>query len=135
MASDNPNVLLAKLLGVVLLAVGVLGFVPPLVIDGALLGIFGVNALHNIVHLGSGAVLLGAALAVDGSNARMANISLGAVYVLVALLGFAGVLVPDLLNTHADIVAHADNMLHLVVAVGLLGVGLGLATEDATATV
>jgi hypothetical protein len=49
----------AKLFGAVLVLVGILGFVPGITTDdGHLLGIFHVNAIHNIIHLASGAVAL-----------------------------------------------------------------------------
>jgi hypothetical protein len=50
--------------GVVYLLVGVLGFVPPLVAatgapgQGLLLGVFAVNALHNVAHLALGALMV-----------------------------------------------------------------------------
>ena len=48
----------AVLFGVVFLLVGILGFVPAVTKDQMLLGIFHVNAAHNVVHLLSGAVAL-----------------------------------------------------------------------------
>ncbi len=45
-------------LGVFYVAIGILGFVPGVTNDGLLIGIFAVNALHNIVHLAIGAVLI-----------------------------------------------------------------------------
>ena len=45
-------------LGIFYVAVGILGFVPGITSDGLLLGIFAVNALHNIAHLVLGAVLI-----------------------------------------------------------------------------
>ena len=47
---------IATILGVVFVAIGLLGFVPnPIVYDG---GYFHVNAAHNFVHLITGALLL-----------------------------------------------------------------------------
>ena len=51
-------------LGVVYLLIGVLGFVPALVVatpvagQGLLLGIFAVNTIHNLAHLVLGALML-----------------------------------------------------------------------------
>ena len=45
-------------LGILYVAIGILGFVPGITSDGLLLGIFAVNALHNIAHLVLGAVLI-----------------------------------------------------------------------------
>ncbi len=120
MSDDNTNILVAKIFGAVLVLVGILGF---FVGTGTLI-IFGVNPLHSVVHLGSGAVLLGAAYALEGQHAGQVNLGLGVVYILVALLGFMGILVPALLNTHADAIPHADNVLHLLVAIVLVGAGM-----------
>jgi hypothetical protein len=50
------NVMLG--LGIFYVAIGVLGFVPGVTNNGFLIGIFAVNALHNIVHLALGAALI-----------------------------------------------------------------------------
>jgi hypothetical protein len=50
--------------GVVYLLIGILGFVPAVVVpteiagQGLLLGIFAVNAIHNVAHLILGALML-----------------------------------------------------------------------------
>ena len=44
----------SRLLGVVFVVVGILGFVPPLTPNGNLLGLFPVNAVHNLVHVALG---------------------------------------------------------------------------------
>src|SRR3954453_24269950 len=89
----SPNRLLPTLFGVVYLLVALLGFLIPggtgfAATDGVLLlGIFEVNWLHDIVHL-----LIGAALLIAGlSNVRAsksANGIVGAVYLLVGIIGF-----------------------------------------------
>jgi hypothetical protein len=106
------NELFGKVIGAVLLLVGLAGFF----VEGTLLG-FGVNTLHNVVHLLTGALFLWGGL---GGPAKDLNKWLGVVYVLVAALGFAGLL--GFLNVNG-----ADNWLHLVV--GLLGAYLGF-TQD-----
>ena len=45
-------------LGILYVAIGILGFVPGITSNGLLLGIFAVNTLHNIAHLVLGAVLI-----------------------------------------------------------------------------
>ena len=78
---------MAKVFGVVFLLVGILGFIPGIAPDGHLLGIFHVNAAHNIVHLLTGAI----ALAVGCSSMRASRLFFqvfGIVYALVAVLGF-----------------------------------------------
>ncbi|HVL47222.1 MAG TPA: DUF4383 domain-containing protein [Candidatus Thermoplasmatota archaeon] len=120
---NTPNVLLAKIVGAVLVLVGILGFLPQF---NPTLIIFGVNVLHNIVHLATGAILLAAGFIDGGTYARVTNQILGVVYLLVAILGFAGILVPTLLNTTADAIPHADNLLHTLLGVALAGVGFGV---------
>ena len=122
----NLNALVAKIVGAVLVLVGLLGFV----VNETLL-IFGVNTLHNLVHLLTGAALLAAGFINDGEYARPANLTLGAIYLLVAVLGYAGILVPDLLNTRADTVPHADNTLHLLLGIALIGAAFA-ARHEAT---
>lgn len=100
----------AKIFGFVLLAIGVLGFVPGVTSDdGHLLGIFHVDALHNIVHLLTGAVALWA-----GSNSALASRRFfqvfAVVYGLVTVLGFMSG-DKDILGLMANNMA--DNLLHL----------------------
>lgn len=113
----------AKTFGFVFLAVGVLGFIPnPIVGADAL---FEANALHNIVHLLSGLLALGAGYTSE-ANSKIYNVGFGAVYALVTLLGFIGVgFVVDLLALNT-----ADNVLHLLITVALLGAGLTLETGE-----
>ncbi|BAJ75210.1 hypothetical protein MTES_2246 [Microbacterium testaceum StLB037] len=123
--SSSPNRLVATIFGAVYLLVGLLGFAVTGGVGfisnegGLLLGIFEVNPLHNIAHL-----LIGGALLVAGlANARAAkgvNTTVGAVYLLLGIVGF-------FLMGPANILALnvPDHFLHLASAVVLLGVGLG----------
>ena len=123
--SSSPNRIVATVFGAVYLLVGLLGFAVTGGVGfisnegGLLLGIFEVNPLHNIAHL-----LIGAALLVAGlANARAAkgvNTTVGAVYLLLGIVGF-------FLMGPANILALnvPDHFLHLASAVVLLGVGLG----------
>jgi len=87
---------------------------------GDLLGLFQVNALHNVVHLAVGAVMLGAAVA-GNRAAQLTNVLVGAVYLLLAVVGLF-----ILGDSPANIIAlnGADNGLHAVLGIALLGVGL-----------
>jgi len=112
---------LSKVFGVVLLAVGVLGFVPGVTTDNQLLGIFQVNLLHNLIHVASGAVALWAGF--TGAKAsRMYFQVFGSVYALVTVLGF---LTGD--GNILGLVANnmADNLLHLLIAGSALYLGFG----------
>jgi hypothetical protein len=123
---SSPNRLVATIFGAVYLLVGALGFAATAGVDfvategGLLLGIFEVNPLHNVAHL-----LIGAALLIGGLSsvraAKMVNIIVGAVYLLLGVIGFF------IADTPANILAlnTADHFLHLVTALVLLGVGLG----------
>ena len=55
---------LARVFGGIFILIGLLGFVPALTPNGNLLGLFPVNAVHNLVHAGLGVwgVLAGASL-------------------------------------------------------------------------
>lgn len=113
----------ATTFGGVYVLVGLIGFLPFL--GGTynqdpdqLLGIFGITAVHNIVHLLIGGAFLGAAK--SDAMARQASIGIGAVYVLVGIIGLLNLdFINDLLNINA-----ADNALHFVSGLAALGVGL-----------
>jgi len=117
----------AVVFGIVLLAVGVLGFVPGVTTNEMLLGIFHVNAAHNVVHLLSGAVALWAGMT-SVANARLYFRVFGIVYAIVAVLGFASGDEPilGLISSNS-----ANTWLHvLIAAVSLV---LGFAVKDASA--
>ncbi len=112
--------------GAVYVVVGVLGFFgDPIVMDaghadmesasGDLLGLFPINVLHNIVHLAIGAFLLWGATQHD--RAVLAARVVGAVYLLVGLLGFVA---PDTFGLMP--IGGNDIWLHLASAAVLLGV-------------
>jgi Domain of unknown function (DUF4383) len=115
----------AIIFGIVFLLVGVLGFVPGITTTGQmLLGIFHVNAVHNIVHLLSGAVALITGLT-SMAAARMYFRVFGIVYALVAILGFFignGLLLGLISNNMAD------TWLHVLIA--LVALALGFVVQD-----
>jgi hypothetical protein len=115
----------AILFGIVFLLVGVLGFVPGITTTGQmLLGIFYVNAEHNIVHLLSGAVALITGLT-STAAARMYFRVFGIVYALVAILGFFtgyGLLLGLISNNLAD------TWLHVLIA--FVALVLGFVVQD-----
>ncbi len=128
MPTSNIYRTFALAVGVVFLLVGLLGLVPALDPGNALLGIFAVNVVHNIIHLLVG--ILGIAAAYTGTGKLYAR-GLGIVYLLVAILGFVPALFfnGELLGLVS--INLADNLLHLVVAIAALYVGFGL--QDRTA--
>jgi hypothetical protein len=117
--------LAATVLGIVFIAVGILGFVPNPLVSAT--GLFAVNTMHNLVHLISGAFLLAGVYTALGSG--MALKILGVVYALVAVLGL--VMGPGMLLGMIHINA-ADNWLHVGLAVAILAAGFML-PDDITA--
>jgi hypothetical protein len=123
-------------IGAVFLLVGVLGFIPGITTNygamnfaghesGAmLLGVFQVSVLHNIVHLLFGAA--GIAMARTGQMARWFLLGGGIVYLLLWIYG----LVIDM-SSGANFVPFnsADNWLHLVLGVAMIGLGLWLGRD------
>ena len=111
---------LAWVFGIVFVLVGVLGFVPAVTPDGHFLGIFEVDPVHNIIHLLSGILALGAAW--TGSYARLYFQVFGVVYGVVAVAGFVqGDTVLGLIATNM-----ADHVLHLAIAAVALWAGFGM---------
>jgi len=109
----------AIVFGIVFLLIGILGFVPAVAPDEMLLGVFHVNAAHNIVHLLSGAIALACGLASDGASRLYFRI-FGIVYGLVAVLGFVqgeGHLLGIISNNMPDVWLH--------VAISVLALILG----------
>jgi glucose uptake protein GlcU len=124
------NQALALAFGAVYALVGVLGFFVSSNVDfagknGASLLGFDVNGLHNIVHLLIGVALIAAAR--THASAKATNLTIGAVYVLLAVLG------PFINNTAVDIIGlnGPDHFLHL--ASGVLLVGVALVADKARA--
>jgi hypothetical protein len=87
-----------------------------------LLGILDVNGWHNLLHILSGVIGLAVSGAYDGS--RIYALGFGAIYLVVALLGFLagdGDEIFDLIPVNTE-----DNVLHLLI--GFAGVAAGLLT-------
>lgn len=120
----------AMLIGVVFLLVGILGFIPGITTNfdditfagkdsGAeLLGIFQVSILHNIVHGLFG--IAGLYLARTVSGARTYLIGGGVIYLVLFLYGL-------IVSTSSDAnfipFNNADDVLHLLLGIGLIGLG------------
>ena len=107
---------LTWILGIVLLIVGVLGFV----MLSPLLGLFEVDMVHNVVHILSGVIALWAA-STGYQYSRLYLMIFGLVYGLVAVLGF--VMNGSILGLFA--VNMYDNYLHSAIAIVCLVTAFG----------
>jgi hypothetical protein len=122
---------MAGLVGAVFLLVGILGFIPGITSNydsltfaghdshAKLLGLFQVSILHNIVHLLFG--VAGLAMAKATRSATTYLIGGGIVYLVLTVYGF---IVGQ--NSAANFVPvnPADDILHLLLGVGMIALGL-----------
>jgi hypothetical protein len=124
----------ALVFGAVYVAVGILGFIVTgfsgfAATSGDKLLLFGVNPLHNLVHIAVGAVWLIASR--KESTARLVSALIGAVYLLVGVLGLflaGGTSELNILNLN-----HPDNLLHFASALLALYFGLSPRRHPAVA--
>jgi hypothetical protein len=119
--------LVAAVAGVVLVIVGILGFVPGITIhygelrlagrdsDAKLLGLFQVSVLHNVLRLLSGIAAL--VLAKTAGGARAYLVGGGAVCLLLWMAGLVGA--ADWIPSNS-----ADDWLYFVLGVVMIGAGL-----------
>lgn len=126
----------AAAVGAVFLLVGILGFVPGITSgysgmefaghqsDAKLLGIFEVSVLHNIVHLLFGAA--GLAMARTWQSARTYLVGGGAIYLVLWLYGL---LIDKTSAANFVPVNAADDWLHFLLGLGMIGIGMALARE------
>jgi hypothetical protein len=107
---------IAVLFGIAFIFAGVAGFMPAFTTNGALLGVFEVDSMHNLVHIVSGVIAIMAATSLKAT--RLYFIIFGIIYTIVAILGFwrNG----DLIMMHVNM---ADNILHIVIGVVSLFLG------------
>lgn len=130
----------AAVVGATFLAVGVLGFIPGITTnfdsltfagqesEAKLLGIFQVSALHNIVHILFG--IAGLAMAKTISGAKTFLVAGGVVYLALFLYGLV---LPQDGAANFVPVNMADNLLHLVLGIAMIGLGTTLGKDVATA--
>ena len=126
--------------GIVFLVIGVLGFIPGITSNydsmslasddskAELLGLFQVSILHNIVHLLFG--VAGVVMARTINAARNYLVVGGIIYLLLFVYGLV---VGQ--NSVANFVPlnGADDILHLLLGIGMIGLGLAL-TRNRNAT-
>jgi hypothetical protein len=113
---------MAVIFGIVLLVIGILGFVPNISPNGMLFWVFHVNPLHNVIHLLSGLIALWVgSVSIPGS--KLFFQIFGVIYALLAVLGF-GYQQASIFTLIANNMA--DAWLHLILGVAALYLGFGL---------
>jgi hypothetical protein len=132
---------LALVFGVAFLGAGILGFIPGVTTNlgdiefagkdspSELLGIFQVSILHNIVHLLFGIAGIALARTLDGAKAYL--LWSGVIYIFLFLYGL---LVSETSDGNFVPINNADDVLHLVLGIGLL-FGWFLSREERGTTV
>jgi uncharacterized protein DUF4383 len=138
-ATRKPVQTAALVVSAVFALVGILGFIPGITTNydelafaghhstAALLGVFMVSILHNLVHLAFG--VIGFLMARTATGARSYLIFGGVVYLVLWLYGL-------LIDTDSGAnfvpVNSADNWLHLVLGLGMIALGVALGREPRT---
>ena len=111
---------LAVVFGVIFVLVGVLGFIPNPIVGAT--GLFQTDALHDLVHLLIGIVLLVVAMSAPAASALWLKI-FGIVYLILTVLGFllipSGGMLLGLVTMNT-----ADHFLHLVLGVVLIAASM-----------
>lgn len=108
-----------KILGVVFLLVGVLGFVSPNLLGAHL------TLPHNLVHIVSGAIALYFGFAGSLSAAKAFSLVFGVVYLALGILGMAlGTGADRMLEIGPLMLGQADHGIHILLGVIFLAGGL-----------
>jgi hypothetical protein len=117
----------ATLVGVVFIAVGIVGFFMPNLLDAHL------GKVHNIVHLASGAISLYLGTKGSLSAARKFCIIFGLVYGLLGVVGFLAGTGPDhMLELPKLMLGTRDHIIHI--AIGALYLIGGFTTKSGGAS-
>ena len=107
----------AIVIGLIFIAVGLLGFVDNPIVGTSEGVIFHADTLHNWVHIGSGALFLLFAMAAPGSVAGFMKV-FGIVYLLIGVLGFINIGTEGMGKVLGILhVNGADNFLHVALGV------------------
>jgi hypothetical protein len=111
----------AAVVGIVLVAVGLLGFVANPIVSSEPGAIFATNAIHNMVHIATGALALYIAFGLAGESRANGVMAFGVLYAVIFVLAL---LDPRLFGLFGDAPANiADHVLHAVLALSALAVG------------
>lgn len=119
----------AKVLGIILLVVGILGFIPGITPNHMLMGIFMVDSMHNIVHIVSGLLIAAVGFSDNFDLTRKVLLLFAVIYGLVTIIGFIRPDGAPVLGMHMNL---ADDILHLAITVATLLVALPQRTATLT---
>jgi hypothetical protein len=119
---------IAIIFGVIVLAIGILGFIPQANPGDLLLGLFHVNLIHNLIHIATGIVSILCGLSSNYASQVFFQV-FGIVYGLVALLGFY-YMDQNILGLIANNMA--DNLLHVLISAVSLYLGFFYPYPDIT---
>jgi len=108
-----------KILGVVLLLVGICGFAVPNLLHAHL------NLQHNVVHIVSGAIALYFGFAGNLSGAKIFSLVFGVVYLALGILGLVmGAGAEKMWELGPLHLGEMDHLIHVVLGLGFLAGGL-----------
>jgi uncharacterized membrane protein HdeD (DUF308 family) len=119
------------LAGVVLVAVGLLGFIDNPIVGSSANALLRTDTLHNVVHLVTGALALYIAFGLRGDNRANATLGFGVLYAVI----FVAVLVSPTLFGLFSVPATAPlHAIHAALAVVSLAVGYMARSGERTAS-
>jgi hypothetical protein len=122
--SNSTAARISLVLGIVYVAIGILGFIPGITQpsgmpgQGLLLGVFAVNTVHNLAHLVLGATLIWAST--QGERVRMINKGLAVVFAVLVVGSLVAPIVEGVAINPPDTGLHLASLL-VTAAVGFLG--------------
>jgi hypothetical protein len=111
----------ATLVGIVLIATGLIGFLGTPLVGSAGGALVPTDNLHNVVHLGTGVLALGIAYGTSGRTQVDAMLGFGILYVVILVAVLISPTLFGLFTVPANAVVH---VIHAAVAVVSLGVAL-----------
>lgn len=118
----------ATLAGIVLVVVGLLGFIDNPLVGSAEGALVPTDALHNIVHLATGAIALAIAFGTSGKQQVDAVLGFGILYVVIFVAVLVSPTLFGLFTVPANAVIH---VIHAALAVVSIGVAMMARNEAA----
>ncbi len=120
MGNGGTVKLWATLAGVVLVLIGLLGFISNPIVGAASGALIATDTFHNVVHLGTGALALFIAFGLSGRQQVDGIIGFGILYVVIFLAVLLSPTLFGLFSIPANAVLH---LIHAALAVVSLAVG------------